>query len=301
MPLGTFSVMSGSPSCAVGGSCRIDFQVDCPGVRQAAEGTLIASGPGGQPKGVILGFIGTLGTGTLGLNKQWVDSMVADGFEVVIVSWSTRTPWLMSAPGEQVGPKLLACRPATSIQWVHDNIYKQLTSPAKGKGVCGFCATGNSGGGSQIAYSMSFYGVADLLNAAVLTSGPPHTALDQACLGPDPRLQFDSDSASIIDLSYGFARGTGPCVHHDQTFAATWKKDGADVGGTYKFPDTRVSFLFVDGDHTPAPLHGMLYEDKVRAAGTPTVSEKTVHGSTHTIMSFPEGRLAVEQELVSSG
>lgn len=299
LPLGTFSVLSGSPSCAVGGDCRIDFQVDCPGVRQAAEGTLIATGPGGQPKGVILGFIGTLGTGTLGLNKEWVDAEVADGFEVIVVSWATQTPWLMSSPGEEVGPKVLACRPATSIKWIHDNIYQKLTSPAKGKGACGFCATGNSGGASQIAYSLSFYGVADLLDAAIMTSGPPHAALDQACLGGGANMEFDADSASIIDLSYGFDRGTGPCVHHDQSFAETWKKDSVETGGTYKFPDTRVVFLFVDGDHTAAPFHGEVYLAKVRDAGSPTVSDATVPGFSHTIMSFPAGRQAVEDALLA--
>jgi hypothetical protein len=299
LPLGTLTLTSGSPSCAQGGSCRLGFQVECPDVQQRADGTLIATGPGSQPRGLVMGFVGTLGTGTLGLSKQWVDDMVAAGFEVVVVSWADQTPWLQSAQGEQAGPKLLACRPATTIKWVHDNIFEQLGSPSTAEGVCGFCATGNSGGASQIAYALSFYDVAKLLDAAVLTSGPPHTALDKACLGPSPDLRFDPDSASIVDLSYGFARGTGPCVEQDQSFADTWLKDSVDEGGTYSFPHTRVAFLFVQGDHTAAPFHGKLYLQKLQAAGGPMVTDRTIPGTSHTIMTFPEGRQAVEDELLS--
>jgi hypothetical protein len=267
-------------------------------VQEAAGGTLIAEGPGGRPSAMVVAFVGTLGTGTEGLSREWVDAMVADGFEVIVVSWDDQTPWLSSAQGEEVGPRLLACRPATAIQWVHDNVFAGLGSPAAGDGVCGFCATGNSGGASQIAYAMSFYGVAGLLDAAVLTSGPPHTALDQACLGPAPNLEFDPDSAAIVDLSYGFAQGTGPCAGHDQGFAGKWKEDSLDVGGTYAFPGTRVAFLFVEGDHTPAPFHGRIYLNQLRAAGSQTVTDRTIPGFNHTIMTFPEGRQAVEEELL---
>jgi hypothetical protein len=248
---------------------------------------------------LVMGFVGTLGTGTLGLSKQWVDDMVAAGFEVVVVSWADQTPWLTSASGQEVGPKVLGCRPATTIAWTHDNIYRQLGVSSPGKGACGFCATGNSGGASQIAYALSFYGVGSLLDAAVLTSGPPHTALDKACLGPDPNLLFDPDSASIVDLSYGFAPGTGPCAHHDQSFADRWAKDGTDSDGTYSFPHTRVAFLFVQGDHTAAPFHGRLYAEKLKSAGSPMMSDETVPGFNHTIMTFPEGRQAVEDALLA--
>ena len=302
LPLGDFTLTSGSPSCALGGTCRLEFTVDCPKVQQAAEGTLIAQGPGGNPKGIVLGFIGTRGTGTEGLNQQWVTAMTGDGYEVIVVSWDNRTPWLQATPGEEVGPKLLACRPATAIKWIHDNIYDQLGSQPKADGVCGFCMTGNSGGGSQIAYSLSFYGVAGMVDAAVLTGGPPHTSLDQACLGPDPDLQFDFNSASLVDLSYGFLKkGSGPCTRHDQSFADKWHEDSVDVGGTYRFPHTRIVFIFVAGDHTPAPPHGTLYYDQLKAAGSPLISPpEQVPGTGHTIMLLPEGRAAVEAALVSA-
>ena len=298
LPLGTLTLTSGSASCAQGGRCRLGFRVDCPGVQEPAEGTLIAEGPG-QARALVMGFVGTLGTGTIGLSKQWVADMVAQGFEVVVVSWADQTPWLTSSSGEEIGPKVLACRPATAIAWTHDNIYRQLGVSSPGAGACGFCATGNSGGASQIAYALSFYGVGSLLDAAVLTSGPPHTALDKACLGPDPNLRFDADSSSIVDLSYGFAPGTGPCTHQDESFAERWRKDGIDAGGTYSFPRTRVAFLFVAGDHTAAPFQGRLYAEKVMSAGSPMVSDDTVPGFNHTIMTFPEGRQAVEDALLS--
>jgi len=274
--------------------------VDCPDVGQTAQGVLIADGPGGTPKALVVGFIGTRGTGLEGLNKQWVDSMVADGYQVVIVSWANETPWLQSASGDEVGARLLGCRPATAIKWVHDNIYDPMGLSSSATGVCGFCLTGNSGGASQIAYSLSFYGVAGMVDAAVLSGGPPHAGLDQGCLGSDRNLAYDQGSAALMDLSYGFLTpGTGPCAKHDQSFADRFKEDSVDVGGTYKFPDTRMSFLFVTGDHTSAPPHGMLYYDKVKEAGTPMVQVQEVPGQSHTIMISPEGRQAVEDELTA--
>jgi hypothetical protein len=250
---------------------------------------------------MIVGFIGELGTGLEGLNRHWVTAMNGAGYEVIIVSWDDRTPWLQAAPGEEVGPKLLACRPATAVKWIHDNIYEPLGSQAGGEGLCGFCMTGNSGGASQIAYSLSFYGIAAMVNAAVLTGGPPHTALDQACVGPERDLEFDTDSASTIDLSYGFiSPGSGPCARHDESFAGQWEKDSIDSGGVYKFPHTRIVFIFVDGDPTPGPSHGMIYYDKLKSAGSPLVkAPEGIPGHTHTIMSLPDGRAAVEDALVS--
>ena len=297
LPIGSLSVVSGSPSCQRGEMCQVAVSVECPDVEEPARANLVIQPAVGEPRGVVMVFLGTLGTGFEGLNRQSVSMTAADGFQVVIVSWVDS--WLQSASGETVGPKLLGCRPATTIQWTHDNIYEQLGSPEGGDGRCGFCLTGNSGGASQIAYSMSFYGVADLVDAAVLTGGPPHTDLDDACLGSDPSLAFDAESASNIDLSYGFSPGTGPCVKHDDSFASKWKKDGADAGGDYSFPDTRIAFIFVKGDRTPGPPHGKLYLEKLEAAGSPTVRERTIAGSTHTISALPEGREAIEEELLS--
>ena len=103
-----------------------------------------------------------------------------------------------------MGPAHLACRSASLIQWLHDTYYLPMgvsAAPLQ----CGFCLTGNSGGASQIAYSLAFYGLGDIVDAVVETGGPPHAALDKACLN-DPGFGYSERLDSVLDISYGFYR-----------------------------------------------------------------------------------------------
>jgi len=217
--------------------------------------------------------------------------------DVVILSWDDT--WLASAPGETIGPKRLACRSATTIAWTHDHLYEPLHTAAPATGACGFCLHGNSAGSSQIAYSLSFYGVAPMVNGAILSGGPPHAAMQKGCL-KEPGYRYDQTEARTMDLSYGFANG-GPCLAGDSSWTDTWEKDSVDSGGVYSFPTTRISFIFVEGDPTPGPAHGQFYLDKLEAAKTPYLSHIEIPGNDHTIESFPGGRAALEQAVMASG
>ena len=253
--------------------------------------------PARPARGLVVVLVGGLGTGFEGLSQPFLKGLAARGLEIVIVSWVD--PWLVASPGEKVGPKRLACRAATAIKWVHDNLYRQLGSPGGAVGACGFCLTGNSGGSSQIGYSLSFYGLGNIVNAAILTDGPPHTALAKGCLGV-AGYAFDRLSARKMDSAYGFSSG-GPCSRHDSSFTSTWNRDSVDQGGVYKFPRTRIVFVFVSGDPTVAPAHGKLYVSALRKAKSPLVSERIVPGNLHNIEQVPAGRDAIEAALLSSG
>src|SRR5205823_2378398 len=100
-----------------------------------------------------------------------------EGYMVVQTVWPSA--WLAAPPGQQVGPARLGCRPATAIKYVHDVFYDPMHVQPQALH-CGFCVTGNSAGSSQIGYSIAFYGLANIIDAAVLSGGPPHAALDKA-------------------------------------------------------------------------------------------------------------------------
>src|SRR5712692_5680271 len=203
-PLGTFTLVSGSPSCPAGQSCSIEFKVSCPDVQRPASGTLQVMAPGGSPRGMVMVFIGGLGTGfaqTEGVNPQFLHDLVGQGFEVVVDLWTDS--WLQSASGEQVGSARLGCRPATAIDWTYTNMYRKLGVGKKAVGVCGFCLTGNSGGSSQIAYALSLYGMGSIVNAAVMSGGPPHAAIAKGCL-QQSGYAYDPRSSDILDYSWGF-------------------------------------------------------------------------------------------------
>ena len=254
--------------------------------------------PAGAPRGVVAILLGGKGVGFTGVNRMFVSQLATDGFEVVIVSWED--PWLQAARGEDVGPARLACRSATAIKWIHDNLYERLGVPRAALGACGFCLHGNSGGATQIGYSLSLYGLGSIVDAAVLSGGPPHAAIAKGCLR-ERGYAYDNISAGIIDLSYGFPDGGGPCEKHDKSFQERWNQDSLDTaGGTYKFPQTRVAFVFVSGDPTVGPAHGRDYQAKLEAAHSPYVTIRTISGQSHTIEELPLGRAALENALLGS-
>jgi hypothetical protein len=209
------------------------------------------------------------------------------GFMTVQVVW--RAGWLAAPKGDPVGPAHLACRSASLIQWLHDTYYLPMgASPAPLQ--CGFCLTGNSGGASQIAYSLAFYGLGDIVDAVVETGGPPHAALDKVCLN-EPGFGYSLTLDSVLDISYGFYRPQiGPCQKHDPTWAATWKRDGADTGGsTYSYPNTRVLLVLGQLDETEVGPHQMAYLAKLREAGSPHVEQVTIPNMTHAITASKDG------------
>lgn len=297
-PLGTLEVLSGQ-GCSGGASCDVEFQVTCPDVQNAAKGTFLIQSPSVTTRGIVVFFLGGLGTGEAGesINREMVLSLADHGIESVIVKWVDS--WLESAPGEEVGPARLACRPATAVAWIHENYYRAMGAPSQGLGGCGFCITGNSGGSSQSAYALSFYGLGSIVDAAILSGGPPHAAIEQGCTGQAP-YTYTPVEAPKLDYSYGFLNGGGPCEQHDSSFSTKWKQDSLESGGgVYKLPKTRILFIFGSADPTTGPVHGMAYLDKLQAAGSPYVSEETIPGMPHTIEIYPAGRDALENALLA--
>jgi hypothetical protein len=139
--------------------------------------------------------------------------------------------------------------------------------------------------------------LADIINAAVMTGGPPHAGLAKGCMLEDG-YGYDKLELQTIDLSYGYDKGGGPCETQDQSFTDRWNADSPDTGGgVYSFPKTRIAFVFVEGDPTPGPIHGKLYYDALKKAGTQYVTETVIPGTDHTIQSLPNGRAALEQQL----
>src|SRR5439155_825338 len=76
--------------------------------------------------------------------------------------------WIFTPDGVHTGQKLLSCRPATTVKWVHEHLWTPGTR---------FILTGSSGGASQIAYSMMYLFVPNptpnFVDLLLLDSGPP--------------------------------------------------------------------------------------------------------------------------------
>lgn len=300
LPLGTFEIVPGTPSCPAGYSLCQRFRVTgCTGVAAPGTGVLADAAPTATDRGTVVLFSGSGGTtwwdpGT-GLTPSFRTALQSKGFRVIQVRWTQ--PWLASSPGEDAGTGHLACRPSTVVRWVHDNRYAPVVPPTQ-TGVCGFCVSGNSGGASQAAYGLAFYGLDDIVDALLPTSGPPHASQAQGCLrAPEDVTHYYAESElATVDSAHGFSGTVGPCAAHDPSFTTRWTEESVDTGASdLVHPETRVAILLGRQDCTSAPAHAADYFDALVAAGSPTVTLSVVDGMAHDIQASQSGLLALRR------
>jgi len=265
--------------------------------------------PAGPARGLVLFFSGGGGTGWwAGGRSSPAHRFLADlrtaGLGTVEVRW--RSGWLAAEPGEEAGAAQLACRPATVLAWSYDNLFLPLSVSRPERGVCGFCATGNSGGASQVAYALTHYGLDRILDVVVPTGGPPHAAQAKGCLRPGggPDYWYDSHgNARAIDAAYGFVEhddGDGPCARHDPAFEPRWSADSVDApGADFSHPTTRVQVILGEGDRTVAPAHARDYAARLTEAGTPRFGLQVVPEADHSVRASEEALTALAAVLTS--
>ena len=286
MPLGTLTVADPAPGgCPDGFTCT-SFQITCPGIDAELRGELAQRMPA-SPTGVVMLFSGERGDHWWGLGRGgptagFFNQANDAGLGVVQVRWPQG--WIVAPDGTEPGSALLACAPATATAWVHDNVYAPIAPPSPA-GVCGFCLTGNSGGASQIAYALTRYGLAPMVDGAVFTSGPTHTSLDAGCgLDPssnDPALLFEPSAQQSIDESYGAG---APCSRRDASFAERLAADSVDSVPAPDLSGVRLRILVGERDRTSAGSHARLFASWLGGVEVTTVPEMP-----HTIQQSPSG------------
>ena len=175
---------AGSPA---GNACT-RLVISCPAVTPAAAVVqLTRPGATVTNRGTIVlttGGAGTLFNRTVSvLGSSMIAAFAADGLLVADVAWDP--------PGIWGGPqaRTLACRSATLIKWVYDNLHTGGRSRL-------FAAQGTSGGAAQIAFALAHYGASDFLDLANLGGGPPWCPPTVFCSpegqrGPEPLLPSD--------------------------------------------------------------------------------------------------------------
>ena len=302
LALGTLTVANDVRRCPAASSCSV-VEVTCPGLQEPIRGFVSRAAASGDPRGLVMFFGG-------GPGKQWYSGdgsdpqgaftrLQSEGFEIVQVKWGAQG-WLRAADGEEVGPAQLACRPATVIKWVHDTWYQEV-EVAPDPGVCGFCLTGTSGGASQITYSLSHYGLAEVVDAVIPTSGPPHAQLAKGCLpGPgDEAYLYPGSARQVIDGSYGARGAGGPCTSADAAFRPLFERDSIDTeGADHAYPGTRVHFIVSPDDETVA-LRARDLAEALRQAGSPWVTLEEIEGMGHDIQASADGMEALVTALLA--
>jgi hypothetical protein len=251
---------------------------------QTVDGFLATGPPTGTVRGTVVVFSGARGTTWWSAkNLAWAQSLTdlrADGFQVVQVRW--RNGWFASSSGDEAGASALACRPATTLRWVHDHVYVPLGLLQPALGRCGFCALGWSSGSSAAVYAVTHYGLGSILDAVVAVSGPVHGNIARGCAhrAGDEAFWYTS-SVRDQDASYGFGRN-GPCALHDRTWRDRWMGDGIATSAIETELDrTRVAAIIGNIDRGPAPAQSKAVTDLLISGGSPMVVVTKVLGMRH--------------------
>lgn len=295
-PLGSVTVVSGPTACG-SERCYV-LEVACPGVQQNERADVKVGNFGGTHRGTILLLTGGGGTSfweSFGPDARRVlEELRAAGFRTV--QWAWQNGWLIGTPGALEGQAALACRPATVAAWAYQNQHVGGAARA-------FCATGNSGGAGQTSFMLTDYGLANFLDAAVPSGGPPFGRIDLGCLQEgDPALWYSPGSAATIDRAYGFlSAGSGPCAQHDASFRAIFEQNSLALppGRQWLYPTTFVAFVFGALDSSSAVAQGVAYHDKLVAEGQALIDLSVVPDTPHAVPSTAAGADAIRDALLA--
>ena len=133
-----------------------------------------------------------------------ISTMVANGYKTYEVRWLDDTGF---APGEGwlsgmhgTGPETATLGAREVIEWIKNN-----RAPA-----ISLCATGNSFGGVQIAYSIAAHGAAPFLKSAVYSAGPSVADIPAGCFLPT--YNNGVIPGSVQNIAPGFNVGTRSTV-----------------------------------------------------------------------------------------
>ncbi len=229
-----------------------------------------------------------------------MDDIRNQGFVVAQFRWDS-PGWQTSPIDQPNGPATQACLPATVMSYVHDTYFVPL-GITRGRRKCGFCVTGNSGGGSVLGYALARYGLDPMIARAVLSSGPTHASLTKGCYSEDG-YKYATDNRRHIDLTYGFADDTslGPCNQRDPAYADEFERDSlvsSTVAGDFAHPDTAVTMVMGELDSDRWHNMAQLYEDVLVGAGT-IATTVVVPGAGHNLRDTPAGMGAIRAALLN--
>jgi hypothetical protein len=127
---------------------------------------------GDEPAGTIVFLEGGGGTNPSD-DPGYAQKYLEHGFQVVYLAWDTDWEFTNAAKGTSI--KDAACRPATFLNFVNENLHSRG----------GMCAQSLSAGSGAAAYSLAWYGSSSYLDNVELLSGPVFGNIEQGCVVPN--------------------------------------------------------------------------------------------------------------------
>jgi hypothetical protein len=127
--------------------------------------------PDGDIAGTIIFMEGDGGTDPYS-DPSYTKAYLQQGYQVMYLAWDSDWEYTGNDTGNSI--KYAACRPATFLQYVYQNLYMQG----------GMCAQAASAGSGAIAYALAWYGAASYLDNVELLSGPVFSDIQEGCMVP---------------------------------------------------------------------------------------------------------------------
>jgi hypothetical protein len=298
------------------------LEVRCEGLPSARAQLVVTAPPPGTPqRGAIIFATGGDGReftaaepaadGLLRM-KEGMKQLVLGGYTAVDRRWVDG--WFGQIG---LGIRTPSCRFATLARYVQSRFASSVP----------LCATGNSGGSSEVGYSLAHWDGSARLRLAVLTGGPPMGRLDVGCLGdaalagwrerchaewartqtecpaslPPACTLLDRSWAAaprLVDSAFATATHTERCTGEDLTARELFLAESvAAPGKLFTYPTTRVRFLVGRADCTEALIIGMLYREVITSA----VEESVISGMRHQVAATQAGVTALVNALSDCG
>jgi len=293
LPSGTVGGVTPLSSCppgyATGGSC-FRATVSCPNTLDVRV-IFGYVNPSGTPRGTIVEFSGGGGTAPYGSDTataRYNPTYLRAGYQIVQTSWAT--DWEDTGISGAKNLKAAACRPATLLKYLHQNLYV-------GNG--GMCAQGFSAGSGALAYGLAWYGTSDYLDKVELLSGPVFSDVEQGCAVPDfpsvtvcangrfgcvgspwnDRPQYVQEGALLV------GGWTGLACQENKTSSKTnaiWKAmsivDGT-TGPNFQYPKTAMAaWLCSNALNNSAAQGDLFYRNLTSQTQVATFSETRIDG-----------------------
>lgn len=247
--------------------------------------------------GTVLRGTVVLGSGLLGTSfyadeaggDALIPSLTAAGFRVIDRAWDVG--WFST--GASITPQ--SERYATLITWIEANLH---TGGA-------FCVTGNSAGAAEIGYALTSWQRSDIIDVALITSGPIMSRLGFLCeMPPDPAwLQSCRNLLAAGTLECGEHTCTADpgsvlCLLLPSTPAAGELQQDSILhpAATLDYPNTQVSILLGAQDCSVAVPMALLFFNAVSSQK----SLQIIPATPHLVPSAELGRSAILSALINA-
>jgi hypothetical protein len=178
LPLGTIDpdTVHKLHSCPVGYyvgmSCFSGQVEDCPNTATIGFTYGVESFGSGNA-GTVVFLVGGGGQSAF-QDSDYPLAYLQQGFQVVYFTWDS--DWEATDGDSGTSVKAAACRPATFLNYVDQNLH------AEGA----MCAQALSAGAGAAAYSLAWYGAGSYLDNVEMLSGPVFGDIEQGCMVPNP-------------------------------------------------------------------------------------------------------------------